>query len=121
MYKVRDTQVGDTRVSELFQADELKLVGECTHSKSLPYSAFAMVALYWAAKTPPVESAVPHISEITNTAVASFTAMVGWQMAKQATIGLRRWWSRHVEFVVRGKVSLGKTPEERDSHGSDSS
>lgn len=106
---------------ELHPGGEPKLVGECSHSKSLPYGAAAMVALYWAAKLPPVESAVPHIGEITNTATASFTAMVSWQMARQAKVGLSHWWSSHVKISILGTFSIGKPPEERDSHHSDSS
>jgi hypothetical protein len=100
---------------------ESQFVGEYFHSKSLPYGAFAMVVFYWAAKFPPVQSAVPHIGEITNSAAASFTAMVGWQLLGQAGAGLRHWCSRHVQFSIRGTFSWGKPPRERISHRSDSS
>lgn len=98
-----------------------QLVGECSHSKSLPYGAFAMLLVFWGAKVPPVESAVPHIGEITNTVAVSFSGMVGWQAAGQARARLRRWWSRHVEIGAYARVSLGKRPGNGDSRHGDSS
>jgi hypothetical protein len=97
------------------------LVGECSHSKSLSYGAFAMLLVFWGAKVPSVESTVPHIGEITNTVAVSFSGMVGWQAIRQARIGLGLWWSRHVEITGRATLSLGKRPRDGDSHHSDSS
>jgi len=94
------------------------LVGECSHSETLPYWAFVMVLLYWGARFPPVESLIPHISGITNTAAASFTGMAGWQTARQAWTRLRRWWSRHVEITGRATFSLGKRPRDGDTPNS---
>ena len=100
---------------------ELLPAGEPKRSKSLQYGALTTVTLYWAAKSPGVESAVPHIAGVTNTAIFSFTAMVGWQVARQAADGLRRWWNDHMQVIVRWNFSLGKLPKDRDSHDSDSS
>lgn len=87
------------------QGREPRRVGECSHSKSLPYGAFVMPLVFWGAKVPPVESAVPQIGEITNTVAVSFSGMVAWQAVRQARIGLGRWWSRHVEITGRATRS----------------
>jgi hypothetical protein len=81
-----------------------------------------MLLVFWGAKVPPVESAIPHTGEVTNTVAVSFSGMVAWQAAMQARAGLRRWWSRHFEITGRATFSLGKRPgAEGNSHHGDSS
>jgi len=91
--------------------DAPKLVGECSHPKFLPYGAFAMVVLYWAAKYPPAGSVVPYIGTTTNTVSVSLFGMIGWQSAKEVKIRLVQWWSRHVEIRVIATFWLGKKEE----------
>jgi hypothetical protein len=101
-------------VSELFPDDKTQ------HLESLRYGAFTMVAPYWAAKSP-VESAGLHIGEVTNTTGASFTAMVGWQIAGQPANDLHRRRKNHMQVSVRWDFSWGKFPKKRDSRHNDSS
>jgi hypothetical protein len=85
-----------------------KLVGECSHSKFLPYGVFAMLALYWAAKYPPMDAAVPHLAGMTNTVAGSLSIVVGGQSARQAKAKLVQWFSRHVEISGRVTLRLGR-------------
>jgi hypothetical protein len=91
-----------------------ELVGECSHSRFLSYGAFAMLALYWAAKYPPVNLAVPHLIGLTNTAAGLLSVAVGGQSARQAKAKLIKWWSHHVEIKISGRVTfwLGKKGEQ---------
>jgi len=89
-----------------------KLVGECSHSKFLSYGAFAMLALYWAAKYPSVNSAVPHIAGLTNTVAWSLSVTVGGQSARHAKAKLIKWWSHHIEISGRLTLRLGKKGEQ---------
>jgi hypothetical protein len=100
---------------------ETQRVDKCSHSKSLPYGAAAIVVLYWVARVPPLETAIPHIDVAMNTLSVSFTGMVGWQTLQQTRVGVKRWWSRHVQITGRATFSLGKPPEDGDAGRGDSS
>ena len=87
-----------------------KLAGGCSHSKALPYGAFAMVALYWAAKYPPVDSVVPHIRGTMNTVAMSLIGMISWPSVKQAKTRLAQWC--HIEMDGHVTVWFGKKREQ---------
>ena len=88
-----------------------RLVGECSHSKFLPFGAFAMLMLYWAAKYPPVDSVVPHLAGTTNIVAGSLSFLVGGQSVKQTKgelAKLFRWLSCHVEISGPVTIRLGE-------------
>jgi hypothetical protein len=89
-----------------------KLVGECSHSKFLTYEAFAVLALYWAAKYPSVCPAIPHVAGMMNSTAGFLSVMVGGQSIRQAKARMLKWWSHHVEISGRLTLWLGKKGEE---------
>jgi hypothetical protein len=77
-----------------------KFIDERSHPRRLPYGAFAMIMLYWAAKYPSAVAAVPYVGEMTNTVAVSLSIMIAWQSVGQATARLAEWCSHHIEIKV---------------------